>query len=68
MPKSVITHHAHTACWGSPPIFHYANDAQIRELHASLHEDRHEPRCEVTVTDARGADEWANVLTPDRAD
>lgn len=46
----------------------YANDAQIRELHASLHEDRHEPRCEVTVTDARGADEWANVLTPDRAD
>lgn len=27
----------------------YANDAQVREIHASLHEDRHEPRCEVQV-------------------
>lgn len=47
----------------------YRNDSQIRELRATLHEDRHEPRCEVTVTDARTqADEWSQVLTPDRAD
>ena len=33
----------------------YTNDAQIRELHASLHDDRHDPRCEVSVTSYRGA-------------
>ena len=31
----------------------YRNDSQIREIHASLHEDRHDPRCEVLVTSAR---------------
>lgn len=25
--KSIITHHAHTPCWGDPPIFHSDHDA-----------------------------------------
>lgn len=28
----------------------FENDSQVRELHAYLHEDRHDPRVEVTVT------------------
>lgn len=32
----------------------YANDAQIRELHATLHDDKHDPHVEVTVTSLRG--------------
>lgn len=44
----------------------YRNDSQIREIHATLHEDRHEPRCEVMVTRYQAeATEWANVCTPD---
>jgi Holliday junction resolvase RusA-like endonuclease len=31
----------------------YENDAQIREIHATLQEDRHEPRVEVQVTSCR---------------
>lgn len=33
----------------------YANDSQIREIHATLHDDRHDPRVEVAVTSLRGA-------------
>jgi len=32
---------------------YYRNDSQIREIHATLHDDRHEPRCEVSVTSCR---------------
>lgn len=31
----------------------YDSNAQIRELHATLHEDRHEPRIEIAVTSCR---------------
>lgn len=31
----------------------YRNDAQITEIHATLHDDRHEPRAEVNVTSSR---------------
>lgn len=31
----------------------YDNDAQIRELHATLHDDRHDPRCEVSIASLR---------------
>lgn len=31
----------------------YRNDAQIRAIHATLHDDRHDPHCEVTVTSQR---------------
>lgn len=31
----------------------YDNDAQIREIHATLHDDRHDPRVEVVVKSAR---------------
>lgn len=31
----------------------FENAAQIRELHATLHEDRHDPRVEVAVQSAR---------------
>lgn len=30
----------------------YANDSQIQEIHAYLADDKHNPRCEVTVTPA----------------
>lgn len=32
----------------------YRNDSQIVEINAMLHDDRHEPRCEVSVTSRRG--------------
>lgn len=31
----------------------YVNDAQIVEIHATLHDDRHDPRVEVMVNSAR---------------
>ena len=31
----------------------YDNDAQIVEIHATLHDDRHDPHCEVTVRSCR---------------
>lgn len=31
----------------------YDNDAQIRELCATLHDDRHDPHCEVSVRSCR---------------
>jgi len=47
----------------------YRNDSQIREIHATLHEDKHEPRCEVMVTRYQApTDDWANVCMPDRTD
>lgn len=33
----------------------YGNDSQVRELHASLHDDRHDPRVEVSVCSLRGS-------------
>ena len=41
----------------------YTNDAQIRELHATLHDDRHDPRVEVTVMSIRGAAVTAETLS-----
>lgn len=32
----------------------YVNDAQIVTIHATLHDDRHDPHCEVTVTRLKG--------------
>lgn len=34
---------------------YYANDNQVREIHATLHDDRHDPRVEVAITSLRGA-------------
>lgn len=48
----------------------YRNDSQVREIHATLHEDRHEPRVEVTAEPframAREEEDWANICTPDK--
>lgn len=42
----------------------YENDSQIRELHASLHDDKHDPRVEVTVTRLKGDDDESGSDRP----
>lgn len=39
----------------------YSNNTQIRDLRASLHDDRHEPRIEISVTSCRDTNACARM-------